>query len=140
MTNETVQPALAGQVERGVRPLAMRLAQQLQAAAYSHGYEDARCAFFFAGVLLTYMNHRFFLVPSFTRRLTQFSTGRPPASTRFATVPMGASQNNVRPHLALRTCPAGNAPCLPRRGLLRTGIAHHGGMGSPCSGSAVERQ
>ena len=41
MTNETLPAALAGQVERGVRPLAIRLAQRLQAAAYSHGYEDA---------------------------------------------------------------------------------------------------
>ena len=28
----------------GVRPLAVRLAQRLQAAAYSHGYEDAHPA------------------------------------------------------------------------------------------------
>lgn len=41
MTNETLPPALAGQVERGVRPHAEVLARRLQAAAYSHGYEDA---------------------------------------------------------------------------------------------------
>ena len=44
MGNETLLPALAGRVERGVRPLALRLAQQLQAAAYSHGFEDAHPA------------------------------------------------------------------------------------------------
>ena len=37
---ETAQPAPLGQVERGVRPHAIRLASQLQSAAYSHGYED----------------------------------------------------------------------------------------------------
>lgn len=33
--------AVAGQVERGVRPHAEMLARRLQAAAYNHGYEDA---------------------------------------------------------------------------------------------------
>ena len=41
MKNKTLPPALAGQVERGVRPHAEMLARRLQAAAYSHGYEDA---------------------------------------------------------------------------------------------------
>lgn len=44
MTNETLPPALAGQVERGVRPHAEMLARRLQATAYNHGYEDAHPA------------------------------------------------------------------------------------------------
>jgi hypothetical protein len=40
----TAQPAPLGQVERGVRPLAQRLASQLQNAAYNCGYEDAHPA------------------------------------------------------------------------------------------------
>lgn len=46
MSNDNVQtdasqkPAVGAPVERGVRPHAIRLASQLQSAAYSHGYED----------------------------------------------------------------------------------------------------
>jgi hypothetical protein len=39
--DKTAQPALVGQVERDARPLAHRLASQLQNAAYNCGYEDA---------------------------------------------------------------------------------------------------
>ncbi len=36
----TAAPAVGAQVDRRVRPHAIRLASQLQSAAYSHGYED----------------------------------------------------------------------------------------------------
>lgn len=39
-TQQARPDAVAGQVDRGVRPHAIRLASQLQSAAYSHGYED----------------------------------------------------------------------------------------------------
>ena len=40
-TEDTNATAVAGPVvQRGVRPHAIRLASQLQSAAYSHGYED----------------------------------------------------------------------------------------------------
>lgn len=44
MSNSTKQPAVLGPVQRGVRPHAIRLASQLQTAAYSHGYEDGHPA------------------------------------------------------------------------------------------------
>ncbi len=40
----TTKPAGASPVDRGVRPHAIRLASQLQTAAYSHGYEDGHPA------------------------------------------------------------------------------------------------
>ncbi len=40
----TTNLAGASPVDRGVRPLAIRLASQLQTAVYSHGYEDGHPA------------------------------------------------------------------------------------------------
>lgn len=43
-TQQASPDTVAGQVDRGVRPLAHKLASQLQNAAYNHGYEDAHPA------------------------------------------------------------------------------------------------